>query len=149
MVNAYNKAYYNKGYAEGYAQSINSVAISYTYHKHTNGNGDIVTKATVYSSAAPGGCYIAAGHKHNAITTCSTTTTKTKKTHTHSMHAGTCPHCGHVTHEGDTDSNGYANHSCTYTSTTTSYTCGSPTNTWKLGCGKTESTIESATIIFN
>lgn len=32
-----NRAYYNLGYADGYAHSISSADVSYTYHQHTSG----------------------------------------------------------------------------------------------------------------
>ena len=40
-------------------------------------------------------------------------------------------------------------HTATVTKTETKYTCGAYTNKWKIGCGKTENSVETATIVFN
>lgn len=118
---------------------------SYTkpvYHTHTGGNG-----GTIYSSTSPGGCYRAAGHTHNALGRCSTTEVTVEERHSvvtgcprpHDPTAVVdyCTGCGKEwgAHTGP------SYHVCG-SHKETRYTCGSPTNTWVVGCGKNSSTID-------
>ena len=146
-----NRAYYNLGYAKGLKESIDGAYISYTYHKHVNGNNEIVDKNTIYSGSNPGGCYISAGHTHNKTGTCPSKNEKTDNNHEHSVsgqHGDNiwCPHCGYCTtfDLGETSKS----HHCEWHGDKIVYLCNSPTNTWKIGCGKTTNSIDSAVIIF-
>lgn len=154
-----------------------NASIEYTYHTHKTGDG-IESYGTLYSTDAPGGCYVPGGHTHNKTgtcpsgytyhvhtSTCSYTETYLGEYKCTSRYNGTsyfkCNHCGHETSNYDGGaSQGWGighchhcsikNYSCSgvlnagYT-----YYCGSPTNTWVLGCGKSTSTIDEAHIVFN
>lgn len=149
--NDVNTAYAN-GYSDGVDYAIGHANVEFVYHVHVNGDGDTVTAQTVYTTQNPGGCYIAAGHTHNMTGTCSYYTTpirfcgagcnwthyddsgihnEWKCSNGHSRPAGENP-CQKRVSGGDKV-----------------YTCGSPVNTYVLGCGKTTSTIEQAIINFS
>lgn len=155
---------YNRGYTNGYSKATGSARISYVYHQHVNGTGAVVTANTVYSTSNPGGCYVAAGHTHDATGTCGYHKVYAIPLGEHNSceHHGSgnrcawvkCSECGrvldhfHVPKRDFADflegklilEMDYCHHS--------SYTCGSPTNTWVLGCGKTTSTVIRATITY-
>ena len=149
-----NDYFYDKGYAEGYAKVTNA-SISYTYHKHKDGSGNILTTFdTVYSNTSPGGCYRGNGHNHTS------TCTSREESYTEKCggsvsrgdgglgDGGTrdvCNSCGKMWEAGTGPSSCYK----TVTKKRTVWNCGYPTNIWVIGCGKTEQTIESATIVFN
>ena len=140
------------GYTIGLAESLKNASIKYTYHKHVDGKNNEVSGTTIYSLTNPGGCYVAKGHTHNKTGNCSTAT----GTRTDRVPVGTCS-CA-TSHSEYGGSCGHGDHGCVrcgvqiYGDKTVSYsyyTCGEPTNTWILGCGKTDKTIESATITFD
>lgn len=146
-----NRTLYNLGYADGYSAKINGAYISYNYHKHVNGKNEVVGQSTVYGTSSPGGCYRSAGHEHNRTASCPSHIEPVDFTHEHWV-AGTwgdniwCPHCGFCS-TFEVGANGRMHH-CVFYGERRVYTCGYPTNTWTVGCGKTTSTIESANIVF-
>lgn len=141
--------------------------IEYNYHEHKKGDGAL-SSSTVYSATDPGGCYRGSGHTHNKTGTCSTkqvpvgqcqwVTTGFKNqgycsvTQTPANHRYVkCTVCGRRVDGGCTNcGSGMPDASQSVCSgTITQYTCGSPTNTWVIGCGKTTSSIDSAYIVFD
>ncbi len=158
-----NNTYYNKGYADGFNKVMDGISISYKYHEHIDDNGNIRTSTTIYSTTPIGGCYVAAGHTHNKTGTCGMTETGYLHWHgkeTDSMSDGTgghgtywtaspCTVCGYQPNDYTTGWTPPDEHSYTEVHCTPGYTCGYPTNTYKIGCGKTVDTIEEATIIFD
>ena len=131
-----NKSYYAQGYAAGKAETMDGVDISYTYHAHTG------------SSSKGGGCYTKAVYKNKNETV-----------------TEVCPgYCRYIASESD----GTLILSCDKcgwdmlrpSEYGTDYTVKCPNDSWTHtktvkvldhydpGCGKTTSTIESATIIF-
>ena len=82
-----NNSYYNRGYADGYANSLDSVTISYTYHEHTG------------SSAEGTGCYTnPIYHTHinscHRQVWCGNPYSYDAGTHWVTDYHGTCPGCG-------------------------------------------------------
>lgn len=157
-------AAYAQGYKDGVDKTVENAKISYIYHKHVRGDGT-ESEAVIYGADAPGGCYVGAGHTHNATGGCPVSDYPTT---TISVPCGSF-------HYGGEDENGNAYYVCDACGTTANkngandgennggehyrgvevtdydhpiYGCGSPVNTWVLGCNKTTSTIESATITF-
>lgn len=116
------------------------------YHTHSGGNGQ-----TIYSNSNPGGCYVAKGHTHNAVTTCSTGTREVSyqvnsNKVVNYVESGTgivhymqqCPVCGSSASPDSPFTH-------THKRTESYYTCGSANNTWGLGCGKTQGQIDGYT----
>lgn len=152
-----NDAYYKQGFVDGQLSLYDKASISYVYHEHS-GNS---TETTVYTDTNPGGCYVGAGHTHNAINTCPTTTVDTGPCSSTHFHYGCwehdipgsdgegcwiCEQCGRHS-RGWSGSESWTCNNSHYKEV---YNCGSPVNTWTIGCGKIPSvTIESATIVFN
>lgn len=110
------------------------------YHAHHKGDGTL-SSGKLYASSNPGGCYVGNGHTHNAVVTCSTRQVdgdhRWGDNHVHGdSHDGvpdncrTCKGCGahelYYTEYGPTCPG----------NKTTEYSCGSPVNTWKIGCNK-------------
>ena len=129
------------------------IVIAENYHQHTDGTQN-TTSTTIYSSTALGGCYVAAGHTHNKTKTCSTE----KYTYTQKCGAkvkvvsdadgsvyAECTSCGK---EWTADGNEPNYCPEAVTKTGTRYNCGSPINTWKMGCGKTEENLEGYSVIY-
>lgn len=123
-----NAEAYEAGYEAGYNKetapyydtaSNNPYEIEYEIHTHVDGNGNAVTDDTVYSDTDPGGCYVAAGHTHDAV--------------------GTCP-------TASVNRDGYDGKVTMYTCDPTNSV---NVNTWVFGCGKDENTVEAITIYFN
>ncbi len=166
-----NKAYYNLGYTEGYAQKIEGLEIEYHYHVHQGEVGlDTIPDGYIYySETDPGGCFRAAGHVHNKTAACpshtercdgkinfvgANSTTKTWCPDYPGASSGSyqtlpasqsepCPKCGHSEkRDGDV----YGPYDCGQARNV--WDCGSPNNTWQLGCGRTTATIDSATIVY-
>lgn len=159
-----NNAFYNKGYADGFNKVMNGISISYKYHEHIDGNGNINTNATIYSTTPIGGCYVAAGHTHNKTGTCGMTETGYLYWHGEengSMSDGTgghdqtywwcgpCSVCGYQPASYTTGWTPPSERSYTEVHCAPTYICGYPINTYTTGCGKTANTIEEATIIFD
>lgn len=139
------------GYSDGYTSNLNNVTIEYIYHKHVDGNGN-ASSTTKYSTTNPGGCYVAAGHTHNATGTCATETYTYEETQGHAWttlsdgQAQQCTRCGYINSAGGSP---YMKCPVKAIKTGTRYACGSYTNTWVIGCGKSTSTIETATIKYS
>ena len=137
-----NKNYYNLGYTNGMAK-VDNASIIYTYHSH---------KGTVQGG---GECYTPLYRVHTHSGSCYSTVNSTC---TCSAYAGQwindtifrCRVCGHAGHgPGGT---------CGAATTSTVLSCSKAEGTryqsegletYVLSCGKTESTIETATIHFN
>ena len=121
------------GYTNGAADAVNKTNIKYTYHQHsgnsTNGGGcygKIVYKTTQVICGSTKARTICGSYQAPSSTTGEMTT--------HCYYK--CPDCGTVTTQGSGACTGYI------TKTT------SDVDHYELNCGKTTSTIESATIIF-
>lgn len=122
-----NQAYYNIGYTDGYAQKLDNVSVAYNYHEHigTSENGDgCYTKPHILYGQ--GSTYVYANYTNDNGTT---------------YHAYACRDCGKQisNYRDDQYSSPPPHNNCP----AHPYQSG-----WELGCGKTTSTIESATIIF-
>lgn len=146
------ETWYRASVEEAYLKGLNEglksedLEIQYVYHKHKPYKDSIV-----HSDTNPGGCYTANGHTHDATGKCGTSSPVLTRISYH--HYGDfiasqfqC-NCGYIARiewapdepEPKPVCYNFGGH----------FTCGSPTNTWKLGCGKIEDvTIESATIVF-
>ena len=157
-----NEKSYQRGLEDGMAGVGEDVDIQYTYHVHI-GNGDSgwADGYVFYQSNDPEGCFAAGGHAHDRTDVCSYTTQTTLCTWRGSLPPGTLgqPVCG--THGSgsnyenwlkkyvwrkDDDPGGYVIFGCSAPVTKTTYTCGFPTNTWTITCGKKAGQIESATV---
>lgn len=137
-----NNAYYKQGFIDGQLSIYDKVSISYVYHVHTG---------TPYVN---GGC-ITAWHTHD--NNCAS-----HKGERCGASLSEIQHIGWV-NEGDGGrlyckwmcSNGHImdlphDHQGHCNEAPTIYDCGDyPLNRWSYNCGKTTSTIESATIVFN
>ena len=131
---------------DGLAQALDNLEVQYTYHVHEGSAGTTAN-----------GCYTKA-EVHNHVTTCYAKCTGTIIANGQNTQnsdgtyncMGTCNSCGKVpTLSGFTTSkkNGDSLGSCIFRTST--LICGKSTNAiYALGCGKTEETIESATIIY-
>lgn len=134
-----NKSYYAKGYTDGYVKNTENVDIRNVYHTHTDASGNSYSDNTTLTQLDnPGGCFKAKGHTHNEQ--CGKTTTKSACNNGGQYWDGNrCRSCGSI---------GSGSGACGGTIYKTSYTCGSPVNTWILGCNKNSSSIEKVEIIF-
>ena len=142
-----NEGAYKKGIEDGEDGDGEDIDMDYTYHTHKNGVGEEVTEETVYALINPGGCYVPAGHTHNVLSKCDSV-----------QHAAQI--CGHAQdywdveaqkfrcpyHGGDYSAESGGECSYIIQEAYTEWKCGSPTNTWKIGCGKENGDIESVVI---
>lgn len=142
-----NERAYKKGEEDGEEGDGEDIDIDYTYHIHVNGLGEEVTEEIVYALDDPGGCYVPDGHKHNVLTQCDS------KYHAEER-------CGHAQDFWDSDAKKYRcpyhggdyqaemGGTCSYVTSPAyiEWKCGSPVNTWKIGCGKDNNDIESVVI---
>lgn len=154
-----NNSYYNLGYMDGFANSLDNVEVSYIYHVHTDNSDTKYDADTIlYSVDNPGGCFIANGHTHDKTGTCESKTiqTGTRLCGTWDCYSNDgyhqkfrCTGCGSTREQYlEISGSGWGLGDHYVETYSTSYTCGEPINTWKIGCGKTDQTIESATIQF-
>lgn len=122
-----NTAFYNQGYVDGFNEIMDSVGISYVYHEHTG------------SADAGDGCYTSPVY-HSHSSSCYTSVPVTP------AHKSTC--AWH--HETDAWGNLITmwDCDCSYSKQVLNCSRGSEIVGWNLGCGKTTSTIESATLTF-
>ena len=115
------------------------------YHAHKTAAG-VIGNGNVYSNTMPGGCFtIAAGHTHDVVTACSKT-----PVYNHACDSGCgsyqytycdyCDYCIMASCGGCKLGTAY-HHSNNKVLAGYNYTCGSPTNTYTAGCGKTTNTI--------
>lgn len=140
IVPADNKAYYELGYTEGYAQQLGTMAIQYTYHTHSdscNGPCEIIIGGLILTSenskSSGRKYYCVKGSIRHTNKYCSSYSTKSSELHLHD-YASSSAAAGALKQK--------------YGITYTSGGGGTTTHTIR-SCGKTNSTIESATIIFN
>ena len=109
---------YRQGYTQGVADGLSKVNVQYTYHEHI---GD---------KTNGGGCYTAP----NMVNLYCTGYIRDEFDENGGTHIGTCNKCGSTQF------------------TTGGKTCnrllGTTQEGYTIGCGKTEETIESATIIY-
>lgn len=126
------------------------------YHSHVyvDENGNIQpanpSSPTIYSLTNPGGCYVAAGHTHNATGTCPRILRHVsfyRDVHERDDNnnegkyciIGRCPVCDngniHVHNSNYQLLKKYYNGEILYYHCTPPYNCGSPVNTWVIGCG--------------
>lgn len=115
------------------------------YHAHKTADG-VIGNGNVYSDTVPGGCFtVASGHTHDVVTACSKT-----PVYNHACDSGCgsyqyeycdrCDYCIMASCGGCKLGTAYY-HSNNKVLAGYNYTCGSPTNTYTAGCGKTTSTI--------
>ena len=148
-----NQIYYNRGFADGYAEKMDDAHIEYIYHEHTgNSNLDVIPDGhTVYTTTSPGGCYKDAGHTHDKTIECSKSYCGGWKEHIHNSASDgiemgdghlfcqdRCAICHGEWSWGDDNNCKNIN-----------YKCGYPTNTYKVNCGKSTSTMVGATIVWD
>ncbi len=130
-----NASHYSQGWIDGQKNAIQNLNITYTYHTHEG------------EAAAGTGCYTVPVY-HSHINTClGTTTNSCGCTTDRGWHEvpnngspyPACDHCGHFYHQSSP---------CGFGTTTSYYKCGldQAIEGYSLGCGKTEQTIETATI---
>lgn len=144
----------------GSSNDSNGSSTGYDVHWHS-GNGITSHKLanefpTVYATSNPGGCYAGNGHTHNKTGDCPYDDhTDYDCQCTFDGEGGTCGHHLHVckkcgayvirwegnctcpwTNKHDTS---HGNH--VWEGGSKKYMCGSPTNTWVLGCGKSNGQI--------
>ena len=154
---AYDRGYdegsadgYRQGYADGYADHVpDDARIEYIYHEHAGNSGlDIIPDGHVYYSLDnPGGCYVGS-HTHNKTGMCPS---KQESCPGYLIIYGEnteivkCDYCGNRFFPNE-EPRHYYGEKCPLSITV--YTCGSPVNTWNIGCGKSTSTIIGATIVW-
>ena len=134
-----NISYYNKGYTDGYSKTMQNVTVQYIYHVHTDTLENQYSDGTILTQFSnPGGCFKAYGHVHNEQ--CETIS-QTYPCNNNGQYwdGNRCRSCGGI---------GAGSGSCGGKIYKTSYTCGSPVNTWILGCNKSTNSIEKAELIF-
>lgn len=127
---AENKAYYDMGYTDGLNKAMDGVHISYVYHKHSgnesSGGGCYTPRYIRYSIGAYAGSANPSGSINYFCKACHMYLSNYRP----GNHPDAGAYLNNVRHDdcpnGITVQDG-----------------------WSLGCGKTTSTIESATIIFN
>lgn len=153
LLHSNNKSYYNLGYLDGFNKVMDSATIEYQYHKHIDADGNPITASTTASIS--GGCLTSGSHVHEngCMSTCTVTATCTNSYQGESgnwcntfeyKHSS----CGQGTTSGSSWQP-YSRKGQTFTDTHTYYSCNNlPINTYSVGCGKTENSIDSATIIF-
>lgn len=160
-----NEKSYQRGLEDGMAGECEDVDIQYTCHEHVgNGESGWEDGHVFYQSNSPEGCFAAGGHTHNGTGTCSYTIINTTCKWRASLPPGVlgqpvCDKHGSGTDyeewlrkyawSNKDDPGGYVIFGCDYPITMTSYTCGSPTNTWRIACGKEAGQIESATVVIH
>ena len=124
------------------------------YNKHVHKTATAETDGSViYATENPGGCYVAAGHTHNKTGECA----YTMSPNTRHVHTSSCPSVYHkadydwVKDDNDDgeDKHGwhkkwhpaYTEYKCGDSPLNAGgsvvWQCGSPVNTWKIGCNKT------------
>lgn len=153
------KEAWNDGYA---AHVPGGATVDYVYHEHHTDLGNTI-ESVIYSDECPGGCYITGSHTHNKTQTCTTSTCggsyKSISWHQYwdgcdwhsysntGAHQYQCTRCGAINRK--TWKQGEKEPAAPTSCGQTTYTCGSPSNTWKVGCGKTPGvTIEQAIITY-
>lgn len=146
-----NERAYKKGKEDGEDGDDEDMDIKYTYHTHVNGLGEEVTEPIVYTLTAPGGCYKADGHEHGKTGNCPSHEESRRITHNHEVKGSygdnfTCPHCGHHTTFSEGESDVYKMHECSYNVRDVVYDCGTPTNKWRILCGKQNGQLEGVVI---
>ena len=161
-----NDAAYQKGYADGRAAVANG-QISYVYHEHTGSAADgtgCYTRPVYHThtgnSTSGGGCYTVStttvGCKADAIIDGGPYPDTSYAGYHYNLRCTANPYhdAGQVNGTANQYHYGQVVGRCgdeSVTVTTYSLGCNMTTSTrigWALGCGKTESTIESATIVF-
>ena len=150
-----NERAYQSGIEDGAAGNGEEVDIQYTYHAHTGNSGkDPIPDGDVYySNTNPDGCYTAAGHTHNMAGTCTTKQVSQRQEcgcrlkYNEHLNGDNCYVCHHSHFGRDGVYPAYCNFPVTRT--ITEYTCGSPTNTWEIGCNKKAGQIVSAEVIIH
>lgn len=130
-------AAYTQGYVDGQNNVAENLDIQYTYHKH---EGE-ASKGT--------GCYTkSVKHKHKAscYTECTGTLTYLREYLGESQYQ--CTECNTIFYYGAPDNNGAA---AGRVCSEQSVTCGKTNviESYDVGCGKTEDTVESAVIIYH
>lgn len=163
---------YNQGYADGLEKALDNVEIQYTYHSHTgtvSGGGGCYTVPIYKQHVHTDACYAYTTHKHTS--SCISKTTSYTKTcgcsSSYSYDYVACPSCGHghphdmtgqhCNKEVGTGYN-YEYGKCDHAlNDGYSLVCGKTAGqryssegieSYALGCEKTTSSIDSATIVF-
>lgn len=131
-----NYSYYTDGYTDGLNEKLNGISISYVYHQHTG------------SASNGSGCYTKGVHYHNS--SCGIKYGTHHVVSTEHFDGGSnymeCTYC----HQGGYSDSWHTGDWGTCYSHEAGLGCGviPPINSYTLGCGKNENTIESATINF-
>lgn len=156
-----NERAYKRGIEDGEKGDGDGIEMEPTYHAHAgNGESGWSDETVFYQTENPGGCYVGNEHTHNKTGSCSKRLEECQGYCNFSMgcwhndesfmsQSGEgcwiCQFCGKHRRgwSGSADRDGHT--SCD--NTVTVYTCGSPDNTWKIGCGKKAGDLESVTVI--
>lgn len=127
---AENKAYYDMGYTDGLNKAMDGVHISYVYHEHSgnesSGGGCYTPRYIRYSIGAYAGSTNPSGTINYFCKACNMYLSNYREEHLKDVGEFLNNHRHYDCPRGITVQDG-----------------------WSLGCGKTTSTIESATIAFN
>lgn len=156
----------NEAYLQGFADGSGLVQddhIEYIFHKHTGNSGKdpIPDEDVHYSNTDPGGCYVDAGHTHNATDTCPKTESRNisfvgSGTHNDGTNKVYCDYkCNNCEHQwritwaswADAPANKEYVKECPRCYNMV-YSCDNSINTWELGCNKSTNTVIGATIIW-
>lgn len=135
-----NQAFYNQGYSDGLNKALNGARISYVYHQHTG------------NSTSGGGCYTVYRTSPGVSYNCGRVVGYSGEVPNLNWSI-VCSYCsGAITNVWDAHLNELGMNVDQYAATLNHVGCPYATNgsSWyETGCGKTTSTIESATITFN
>ena len=125
-------SYYTLGFIDGQLNVTNNLNISYTYHKHVDGEGNIANKEYL---AILGGCYTKYSAVSESISVCvNECSYDSDRRQWNSW--GNCPRCGRIWTGVQSSTGVWVSHS---------HNIG---YYYLLNCGKTTDTVESATIIY-
>ena len=124
-------SYYALGHADGLAQALDNLDVTYIYHEHIDANGDVVTGKDYLSTN--GGCYTKYGAVSETISLrvdeCSY---DSELKHWNSW--GNCPQCGRIWTGVNSSTGIYVSHT---------HSIG---YYYLLNCGKTTESIESVIV---
>lgn len=137
-----NAAYYAQGVVDGLAQALDNLEIQYTYHIHEGSEGTTsngcYTKPITHSHN--NACYCSGYFTHNG------TNVKNCSFDNNTIYPIVCSNCGRYEQWYGKDMSRYGAYNVCGRFICTKST--SEILKYSLGCGKTEGTIESATIIY-
>lgn len=139
-----NQAYYNLGYVDGYAQKLEGLDISYQYHTHKDSKGNVTSANARFDT--PSGCFTTSNIVYKTESRqCNGTWVSIGINHDEIMTTIQCNGCGTVSHRSGCLPIGT---NCGTHTGYLHYQVDTGQRYYTLGCGKTENSIESATIVY-